>query len=153
MFDIVKRFFNKTETTDACDAAQSPVHDARIATCALFLEIARIDGSFSEAETETILAVLKEKYGLSREHADALFEAADRELKESVDLWQFARLINENYSVEEKIEVIEMLWQIVYVDGKLDKYEDFLMHKLEKLLRLSHRQLIEAKMKVLRPKS
>jgi len=94
---------------------------------------------------------LKETYGLSQEHADALLAEADKELDESVDLWQFARLINENYSVDEKIEIIETLWQMVFVDGKMDQYEHYLMNKLKNLLRLSHDQLIKAKLKVLHP--
>ena len=98
---------------------------------------------------DTIISILKEKYGLSREHADALLAEADNELADSVDLWQFAKLINENYSVDEKIEIIETLWQMVYVDGKMDQYEHYLMSKLKNLLRLSHDQLINAKLKVL----
>ena len=74
---------------------------------------------------------------------------AEKELVESVDLWQFARLINENYSREEKIAIIEVLWKVVFVDGKMDKYEDYLMHKMVKLLRLSHKELIDAKLKIL----
>ena len=42
-----------------------------------------------------------------------------------------------------------MLWQIVYVDGKMDEQEHYLMGKLSKLLRLSHNQLIDAKLKIL----
>ena len=80
---------------------------------------------------------------------DALVTEADKELDQSVDLWQFARLINENYSIEEKIEIIETLWQMVFVDGKMDRYEHYLMNKLQNLLRLSHDQLIAAKLKVL----
>ena len=97
---------------------------------------------------ETLLSILKEKYGLSKEYADALIVKAEKELEESVDLWQFARLINENYSNEEKIEIIETLWRIVYVDGKMNKHEHYLMNKLKNLLRLSHGQLIDAKLKV-----
>jgi len=149
MLDIVKRFFSKvaedkSETTD-----QKADHDIRVATCALFVEIACIDEKFTQEEMETLLSVLKEEYGLSQEHADALIAEAEKELEESVDLWQFAKLINENYSNEEKIEIIEILWRIVYVDGKMDQHEHYLMNKLKNLLRLSHDQLIGAKLKVL----
>jgi len=149
MLDIIKSFFSKdkedrTKTTD-----QKTDHDICVATCALFVEIARIDEKFTQEEMETIISILKEKYSLSQEHADALIAEAEKELEESVDLWQFARLINENYSNEEKIEIIETLWRIVYVDGKMDQYEHYLMNKLKKLLRLSHDQLIDAKLKVL----
>lgn len=151
MLDIVKRFFNKATAEVAKDADQNTAHDIRVATCALFVEMARIDEKFTDAEMETILSILKEKYGLPQDHADALIAEAEKELKKSVDLWQFAKRINENYSNEEKIEIIETLWRIVYVDGKMDRYEHYLMNKLQNLLRLSHDQLIAAKLKVLHP--
>jgi uncharacterized tellurite resistance protein B-like protein len=149
MLDIVKRIFGKTATEPSKD--QPTEHDVRIAACALFVEMARIDGKFTEAEMDTILSIVKERYGLSREHADALVAEADKELDKSVDLWQFARLINANYSTDEKIEIIEILWQMVFVDGKMDRYEHYLMNKLKNLLRLSHDQLIAAKLKILHP--
>ena len=86
-------------------------------------------------------------------HADALLAEADKELEESVDLWQFARAINDNYTPDEKIEILEILWQIVYVDGKMDEHEHYLMNKLSSLLRLTHKQLIDAKLKILRADS
>jgi len=149
MLDSLKRFFSPSESGGAVDSSRHTEHDVRIATCALFLEMARIDEKFTAEEMDTVLSILKVKYGLSREHADALVAEADKELEDSVDLWQFARLINANYSIEEKIEVIETLWRMVYVDGKMDEYEHYLMNKLKNLLRLSHDQLIGAKLKVL----
>ena len=151
MFDIVKRFFDKATADLAKGTNQDTEHDIRVATCALFVEIARIDEKFTDAEMEKILSILKEKYGLSPDHASALVAEAEKELEKSVDLWQFAKLINENYSNEEKIEIIETLWRIVYVDGEMDGYEHYLMDKLQNLLRLSHDQLIAAKLKVLHP--
>ncbi|MGA8180177.1 MAG: TerB family tellurite resistance protein [Desulfobacterales bacterium] len=147
MFDMVKHFFSKAEKGD--DEAVGPAgHDILVATCALLVEIARIDQTFTQDEMTVILSILKEKYGLSTEHADALIAEAEKQLEESVDLWQFARLINENYSNEEKMEIIETLWRIVYVDGKMDQYEQYLMNKMKNLLRISHDQLIDAKLKV-----
>jgi uncharacterized tellurite resistance protein B-like protein len=148
MLDMVKRFFSKTKGKNSGTEKQNREHDLCVATCALFVEMARIDGTFTQAELETILSILKDKYGVSGEHADALIQDAGKELEQSVDLWQFASLINENYSTEEKIEVVETLWKIVYVDGKMDQYEHYLMNKLKNLLRLSHDQLIDAKLKV-----
>ena len=148
MIDIVKRFFSKFSETDSEKDGGKQEHDIHVATCALLVEIASIDEKFTTEEMETLLSILKEKYGLSGEYADALIEEAKGELKESVDLWQFARLINENYSNEEKIEIIENMWRIVYVDGKMDQYEHYLMNKLKNLLRISHDQLITAKLKI-----
>ena len=152
MLQNLKRFFNQSKVEVSKNENQVREHDVRVATCALFVEMARIDEKFTQAEVDTILSILKEKYGLSQEHADALLAEADKELDQSVDLWQFSRLINENYSVDEKIEIIETLWQMVFVDGKMDQYEHYLMNKLKNLLRLSHDQLINAKLKVLHSK-
>ncbi len=152
MLESLKRVFNQSKVKISKTDNQVTEHDVHVATCALFVEMARIDEKFTQAEVDTILSILREKYGLTREHADALLSEADKELDESVDLWQFARLINENYSVDEKIEIIETLWQMVFVDGKMDQYEHYLMNKLKNLLRLSHDQLINAKLKVLHPK-
>ncbi len=148
MIDVVKRFFGKVTQENGATSVQNVEHDIKVATCALLVEIAKIDEKFTKAEMEKIISILKEKYGLSQEHADALIAEAEKELEKSVDLWQFARLINENYTNPEKIKIIETLWDIVYVDGKMDQYEHYLMNKLKNLLRLSHNQLIEAKLKV-----
>jgi uncharacterized tellurite resistance protein B-like protein len=149
MLEIVKQILGKDRIRKNKKDPHHRPQDVLVAVCALFVEMACIDETFTKEEMQTIVSILKKKYGLSADHADALIAEADRELKESVDLWQFARLINENYSTDEKIEIIEILWQMVYVDGKMDAYEHYLMAKLKNLLRLSHDQLIAAKLKVL----
>jgi uncharacterized tellurite resistance protein B-like protein len=153
MRDIIKRFFSKITADTVKPAGHASEHDARVATCALFIEMAKIDETFTHEEMEKIFTILNEKYGLSSEHANELVAAAEEELDGSIDYWHFARLINENYATEEKIDIIEMLWRIVYVDGKLDKFENHLIHKLANILRLSHEQLIDAKIKVLHDKN
>jgi len=121
MLESLKRIFNKSKVETLKTEKQVSEHDVLVATCAIFVEMARIDEKFTPAEVDTIISILREKYGLSREHADALLAEADKELEESLDLWQFASLINKNYSVDEKIEIIETLWQMVFVDGKMQK--------------------------------
>jgi uncharacterized tellurite resistance protein B-like protein len=152
MLASLKHIFDKLSRDTPRIAANGtdPLH---IATCALFLELARIDEEFSPDEVDLILGLLKDRYHLSDEHAQALMEEADAERDASVDLWQFADMINKNYAVQEKIEVVETLWQIVFVDGKMDKYERYLMFKIGNLLRLDHDQLIQAKLKVMKGKA
>ena len=64
MLDIIKRFFDKVTPEDHKDPKADAGHDVQVATCALFLEMARIDESFTKEETDAILSILKEKYGL-----------------------------------------------------------------------------------------
>jgi uncharacterized tellurite resistance protein B-like protein len=143
MVDFLKRVFGTP------DEESRNADDIRVATCAIFLELASIDNEFSEEERQNILSMMQDEYNVSREHAIALAELANRELAESVDVWKFTNQINENYSEGEKMRIVELLWRLVYADGRLDAHEDYLMHKLGKLLRLQHRQLIAAKLRVL----
>lgn len=149
MLDLIKRVFAKKDEAAHEESEEVQTHDVRIAACALFLEMANIDGEFSDSELEEIVSILKDEYNLSEEHAIEITQQAGKELEESLDLWSFTNMINKNYSEEEKIRVVELLWRIVYVDGKLDSHEDYLVRKLSRLLRLSHTKLIEAKLRVL----
>jgi uncharacterized tellurite resistance protein B-like protein len=148
MINLVKKFLSQRPRNGGGEAPAGPAtRDIRIAACALFLEMSYIDGEFSESEREYVVSVLKRDCALSNEDAAALIEVAHDELNESIDLWQFTNLINQNYSLEEKLQIIETMWRLAYTDGKLDKHEDYLAHKLAKLLRLNHKQLIDAKLR------
>lgn len=149
MIDILKRFLSPSTGNDSSFTGQEKDQQVLVAICALFLEMGRIDGTFSQQETAMVVDLLTQKYGLAVEHLDALMAEANRELDESVDLWQFARVINENFDNARKEKLIERLWRIVYIDGKMDEHEHYLMSKLSNLLRLSHDQLIDAKLRVL----
>jgi len=148
MIARVKRLFAKDRTTRPKDRNRTQDRDIRVAVCALFLEMAYIDGEFSDSEQEDLTGLLKKQYHLSDELVTELVEASKKELAGSIDLWQFTNLINQDYSRQEKIQIIHMVWQVVYADERLDKHEDYLAHKLAKLLRLTHKELIDAKLKV-----
>ena len=147
MIDLVKNFFGESEKSVSENQPEVSSHDIHVAACALLLEMSNIDGEFSDIEKTNIISILKKNFHLSDENAAALLEASNEELKNSNDLWKFASLINKNYSIGAKESIIEMIWRVAYADGHLDKHEDYLVHKLAKLLRLSHKQLIEAKLK------
>lgn len=149
MIDFLKKIFAAPEETSPGDGSEPRPRDVRLAACALFLEMAHIDEAFSGEEQAEILNILETEFSLSPEHAQQLTREAREELEESKDLWKFTNAINQHYELEEKIRVVELLWQVVYADGRLDRYENYLMHKLARLLNLKHSQLIDAKLKVL----
>lgn len=76
MIDMVKRFFGKPASSKSASGKESSSHDVHVAVCALCIEIARIDEQFTPQELETILSILKAKYNLTAEHAEALIETA-----------------------------------------------------------------------------
>ena len=121
----------------------------QIATCALLLEMAYADRSCDPAEEALLRTHLQQHFQLPPEHLEALLDNARQARRESADLFQFAREINAACSLEEKLGIMETLWRIVYADGSLDKYEDALARQLAGLLRLSPRQAIDLKLRVL----
>ena len=127
MIDLVKKFFARVDKKESNERRRERPHDASVATCALLLEMANIDGEFSAPERESMISLLKGKYHIPDEYVEQLIKVANEKLKQSVDLWRFTNLINRNYSMEEKRRIIEMVWEIAFRDGRLDKHEDYLM--------------------------
>lgn len=150
--NLLSRIFGGPESKAPLEQDRMNLGNVRVAACALFLEMARADGEFNDSERSRILGILKKDYDLSDEDAQTLLKATDQELEQSIDVWQFTKRINQDYSHEQKMELIHMLWEIVYADGTLDKHERYLVHKLSRLLRLRHDELIEAKLRVIRAK-
>ena len=152
MLDLIKSVFKKTipAKQDAPEQKGDPETELQIATCAVLLEIAHADDEFSPQEEQRIEELMKKNFNLPQETFHEIKEISDKRREDSIDLWQFTNTIKENYSPEQKQKVIEMIWSVIYADSHLDQYEDYLAHKLAKLLGLDHKQLIDAKVKILR---
>ena len=146
MFDLIKKLIS-SKSDKKEDSQEERELKRNIAACVLLIEAAYIDNECSEDEMDHVIATLKSKFGLSHEYADELIDLAHEERKNAVDLWQFTNHMNQNYSQEEKIEVMEDVWRIIHIDGQLEQHEDYFAHKLANLLRLTHKQLIDAKLK------
>lgn len=119
-----------------------------VATAALFVEMARADGEFSEDERKKIIKVMKETFDLEDECVNDLIELSEQKIKESVSLYEFTTIINDKYSNEEKFELIKNLWRLIYVDKTLNMYEDHLVKKIGAMLNLDHKNIIDAKLMV-----
>jgi uncharacterized tellurite resistance protein B-like protein len=121
----------------------------QVATCALLLEVAHSDGHFHSVEARVVDDLLAKKFQLQPALVAELVEYAQQQRRESLDLFQFAREINQHFSRDEKLDVMEGLWRIIYADGTLDKHEDALARQLARLLRLSDKDVIDRKVRVL----
>lgn len=118
----------------------------RIAACVLLLEAAHADDDCSPAERARIVDTVTTRFGLSPAYAVELLELANQERRNGVDLWQFTNSLNQRLSREEKMTLLEDVWGIIFADGHLERHEDHLVHKLANLLRLTHPELIAAKL-------
>jgi len=119
----------------------------QVATAVILLEVAHTDDEFSTQERDRIINILREEFQLGEEEVAELIEASDRKRKETVDLWHFTRIINDTFDDSEKSRIIDYIWHVIFADGKLDKYEDYIVHKLSTILHIPHSTMIQAKLK------
>ncbi len=126
-----------------------PTERLRRAAAALLVEAARLDGSVGEQERARILALLQAHFGVTAGEAGALFAAAAEATEEAVDLFAFTRVINESFAPDERVTVIEMLWEVAYADGHLDDFEANLIRRVGGLLFVPDRETGEARKRAL----
>ena len=148
----LKDFFSGIEQKVVAEEDDDKALRIQLATCVLLLEVAHSDDHFSMEEGDHIIEILREEFQLSEEFAGELMMLAHEERQESVDLWRFTNIVDNNYSSEEKERVMEALWKVIAVDDRLHPKEEYLARRLAKLLNLTHRQFIEAKLRVIKPK-
>ena len=132
------------------ESNSSPKNRIELATCVVLVEAARADDDFTDVERRYIVDVLVSRFDLTQSEAQELIKEAVAVREASPDLWHFTHQLNEEFSREDKMLVMEEAWRLFYSDGILEGHEDHLAHKLRDLLNLSQRELIGAKMKVLK---
>jgi len=149
MLSKIKDFFQENIAIEekVVNESQSG-NKVAIATCALLLEMAHTDDEFSEIEETEIKKIMQSEFDLSGDKVDEIIELSNEERKEKIDLWQFTNLINESFSKDEKIRVVEYIWKVIYADDKVDQYEEYLIRKLSYLLNVDHKDMIDAKIRV-----
>jgi len=124
-------------------------HGLQLATAALLFEMLRADDDEHPGERHALERGLQKSFSLSDTETRQLAQLAEREAAESVSLYQFTGLINTHFTPHEKIRVVEMLWQVAYADGILDRYEEALVRKIAELIHVPHREFIQSKHRVL----
>lgn len=134
---------------EGSNASPDDAENARqLAMAALMVEVAESDYVDSQEEHDAILKVVKQSFDLGAEEAKNLIDLARQEHAESTDYFQFTRLINQNYSAAERIELIESLWKIAFADKTLDKHEEHVIRRIADLIHVSHSDFMATKLKV-----
>ena len=146
MLAAIQEFFRSKIEPDTSSGPDE--HGLQLATAALLFEMLRADDNEHPDEQRMLERSLQDTFSLDDDETRQLLELADREAAESVSLYQFTGLINQHFSPREKISVVELLWQVAYADGRLDRYEEALVRKIADLIYVSHRDFIQAKHRV-----
>lgn len=129
---LLKLFADPTPVGESAESLQ-------ILVAALLVEAANRNDRIPEPERVAIRRILGERYGLTGTDLDQLLAAADRLNRDSVQLFRFTDGLSKNLDLEQRVRVIEMLWEVAYADGVLTADEDSLIRQVAGLLMVPDR--------------
>ena len=113
---------------------------------ALLIHAAKIDQDFSHKEVEIIKQTLL-KIGAKNEDLEKIIENAKKVEEDSNQILNFTKEVK-NMDEENKIKIIEALWQIIYSNNEADIYETSLMRRLGGLLYIDSKTMGDIKSKI-----
>ena len=120
-------------------------HACRTASAALLVEMSRADYEVTPIERNAIETALRQVFDLDAATAAGLLRRAEEHADAATSLYEFTRLINHYFQPAEKEQLIELLWFVAFVDGRLDKYEEHLVRRIAGLVYVSHAAFIRTK--------
>jgi uncharacterized tellurite resistance protein B-like protein len=142
MIKYLKQIFNQPDKLEEIDEDKK----LQIATCVLLIEMAKSDNELTDGERKQIISVMRDTFQLEEEYVNELIEFSEEEIKESISLYEFTTTINQNFSSDEKFELVKNLWRLIYTDEILNMHEDHLIKKIGIMLNLEHKDIIAAKL-------
>jgi len=139
--DLLSNFSNQEEE----------IEDEKIslldkACSALLIEVAYADKIFDESEINSLKESLKETYNIDKEIIHELISDAKKTVNESTSLYEYTRVVNDEFDYSDKLELLSRIWKLAFADGNLDKYEDHLIRKISDLIHISHSDFIKIKL-------
>jgi len=120
----------------------------RLAATALLIHVISLDGEPSAIEKRKLHSLLESSFGLDPGTADQLIASATLVEGEAVDLYHFTSVIMRSVNEEGRLRIVEMMWELVYADGRVSEFEDNVVWRAADLLAVSSRDRIDLKHKV-----
>ena len=139
MLERIKAFVNSWESGASRGGDVRAIKEYEVAAAALLVEAAQMDDTFDDHERATILNLLTGRFGLTAEESKDLLNAAEKKVSQSSQLYGFTKAVKDAFTYEQRIELVEMLWEVAYTDGELHDYEASLIRRVTGLLHVSDR--------------
>lgn len=150
MLSTLKDLFdNLTASLTAPPGAQGAAeqeHTLQLSTAVLLVEVMRADPTLNDHERDAVLTALRRKFALGDDELDRLLELAHETARTAYDYQRFTALMNERYTQEQKINVVEAMWEVAFADHHLDANEHHVISKVAGLLHVTHGEYIAAKL-------
>ena len=148
MVTAIKKFFDKHVKPSPDHTEEVSEHSLQLATTALLVEMMKADTAVSDEERRAVVKTIQSQFHLNDEETNELLQVAEEKIREATGYFEFTSLINKGLSYEQKVKVIEHLWEIAFADSRLDKYEEHMVRKIAGLIYVEHKDFIEAKLRV-----
>ena len=139
--DLLSNFSNQEE-----DIEEEKISSLDKACSALLIEVAYADKIFDESEIISLKESLKETYDIDDIIIEELISDAKKTVDESTSLYEYTRVVNDEFEYSDKLELLSRIWRLAFADGNLDKYEDHLIRKISDLIHISHSDFIKIKL-------
>jgi uncharacterized tellurite resistance protein B-like protein len=147
MLDRLKQLFQPEAAGRPAGAHR--FDELQLAAAALMVEAATMDSEFDAGERARIARLVQDRFALRPEEAIDLVGEAEQMAAASVEWHGFTRAIKDGFDHAERVQLIEMLWEVVYADGELHDYEASLLRRVTGLLYVSDRESGDARKRVL----
>ncbi|RJQ13799.1 MAG: TerB family tellurite resistance protein [Nitrospiraceae bacterium] len=148
MVRTVTQFFKKYITSSPENPDRVSEHSLQIATAALLVEMLRADSEVREEERKAITEIMRSKFNLSEEEIGGMLKFAEEEVRRATGYFEFTSLINKGLAYDQKVSIIEHLWEVSFSDAAVDKHEEHMVRKIAGLIHVDHKDFIEAKLRV-----
>ncbi|MBT5644589.1 MAG: TerB family tellurite resistance protein [Gammaproteobacteria bacterium] len=145
--DIFKSLSLNNKTNITQKDIESFDDEKILSICIFLIEVSKSDDEYDDLEKSKIIDLLKKEFSLNDDQIKLVITLADQKNNEMISLHDFTEIINNGCSYSEKKDLIKMLWDVAYADGRIDKYEDYTIRKISDLLYIKHADFIKAKLR------
>lgn len=126
-----KRFLERLRLAPAPAPSSQPYLRKELAAAALLIEAARIDCEVSEEERLAVARLISERLALPPDEAARLLEPIPAgELAAEVDDSIVIQAVREGFAEGDREDILEMIWEVIYADGQLTRFEDLFMQRM-----------------------
>ena len=147
MFEALKRFIADVSSRPEEDSGFEP-DDYRLATAALLVHVANVDGRFDQAERAKLRDVIEQRFGLDAAATTRLIEKAEESDRDAVDFFQFTNVLKRQLDDAGRHRIIEMMWDVVFADGEVSEFEENVVWRIAELLGVPTRDRVALRQKV-----
>jgi len=140
---LFKKFF--PSSSGSHDDNRSDDDQLQLATCILLIEVSKSDDDYDVDEQKKIKSLLQKKFEMSKDEIENIYALCDKEHDRMTSLFEWTDIINKECNYEQKCIIIGFMWDIAFIDSKIDKYEDLTIRKVSDLIHVKHKDFISLK--------